>query len=644
MASAEARRPLTYATLVVLLVTLPVAVMEGVASEFFGPVALAYVAGVLAAMAVALTVTPALTSLLIARWQPKPTTADTNSRLRNAYLWTLERFGASRLAIVGATGTCVLIALAVMPFARSSPVPAFEDPNVLVELEAEPGTSEVRMTALATRLSDTLTAITGVDGVGAQVGRAVSGDRVTNVNSASVWVQIDEDAEYDDTVEDVEAAARAVPGVDHDVATYTSKRIRDVWALDSKDTPAMGDRLDVFTDTDRPVVVRVFGEDLKVLREQADRVRQEIAAVDGIVDPRTELSDVEPTIEIEVDLDKARALGLTPGHVRRAEATLLQGIQVGSVFEQQKVFDVVVRGTPSVRGSVADVRNMLIDTPEGRHVRLDQVADVRVVSTPSVIEREAVSRYVDVLAGVEGRSADAVSADIEERLTQLSFPLEYHAEVVSRGAGEEVVWMRVMGVALAVAIAVLLLLQALFGSWRVAAVVMLTLPLSLVGGLLTGLSDGAEVSLGSMLGFLAVFGLATRVNLVLVARLRSVEAESPGLGRHETVRQVARERLVPGVTTAAALAGLMVPFGVLVAGPGMEILRPMALVILGGLVSSTLVALFVLPVLYLHLAPVVRQGGDATTAPDEQQRVDSGTDHGDVSPRQRSEADRETVS
>jgi Cu/Ag efflux pump CusA len=201
-----------------------------------------------------------------------------------------------------------------------------------------------------------------------------------------------------------------------------------------------------------------------------------------------------------------------------------------------------------------------------------------------------------------------------------------------------------MSVALAVAIAVLLLLQALFRSWRVAAIVMLTTPLSLVGGLLTGLIDGAEVSLGSMLGFMAVFGLATRVNLVLVARLRSVEAERPRLGRHETVLQVARERVVPVITTAATLAGLMVPFVTLVSGPGVEILRPMALVILGGLVSSTLVALFVLPALYLHLAPAVPQDGVRMSAQDEQERAGFRTDHGDGSVPQRSEPDRNAVS
>ena len=238
---------------------------------------------------------------------------------------------------------------------------------------------------------------------------------------------------------------------------------------------------------------------------------------------------------------------------------MLQGIQVGSVFEEQKVFDVIVRGTPATRTGVEGVRNMLIDTPSGGHVRLDQVADVRVVPSPSVIDREAVSRYVDIQAGVEGRSVEAVAADIEEQLAKLSFPIEYHAEVLTGGTGEEVGRGWVLGVAVAAAIAVLLLLQALFGSWRLAALVFVTLPLSLVGGLLTGLVDGVDLSLGSMLGFLAVLGLATRHNLVLVARLRSLEAEMPGISRRETIRRAASERLSPVTASALALAALGVP-------------------------------------------------------------------------------------
>ncbi len=380
-----------------------------------------------------------------------------------------------------------------------------------------------------------------------------------------------------------------------------------------------------------------------MLRAQAERVRALMADVDGVVDPRSALPDLEPTIEIEVDLEKAQALGLTPGHVRRAEATLLQGIQVGSVFEEQKVFDVIVRGTPATRSGVEDIRNMLIDTPSGGHVRLDQVADVRVVPSPSVIERDAVSRYVDIQAGVEGRSVDAVAAEIGEQLAKVTFPIEYHAEVLTGGTGEEVGRGWVLGVALAAALAVLLLLQALFGSWRLAALVFVTLPLSLVGGLLTGFVDGVDLSLGSMLGFLAVFGLATRLNLVLVARLRSLEAEMPGMSRRETIRQAGSERLAPVTASAAALAALAVPFAVLGTRPGLEILQPMALVILGGVVSSTLMALFVMPALYLHLAPAVRYDASEMDAESEL-HVPEQRDHEDGYPPRRLASDSETVS
>ena len=259
----------------------------------------------------------------------------------------------------------------------------------------------------ATELSDTLTALPGVAGVGAHVGRAITGDRLANVNSASVWVRIDDEADHEETFEAIAEVVRDVPDVESEVVTYTAKRIRDVGALTTGDNAVRGAGLDVLTGADQPLVVRVYGEDLAVLRTQAEQVLAVMSDVDGVIDARGEVPDMEPTIEIEVDLEKAQALGLTPGHVRRTEATLLHGIQVGSVFEEQKVFDVIVRGTPATRSGVEGVRRMLIDTPSGGHVRLDQVADVRVVPSPSVIDREAVSRYVDIQAGVEGRSVSS---------------------------------------------------------------------------------------------------------------------------------------------------------------------------------------------------------------------------------------------
>jgi len=611
-ASAEVRRPLTYATLIVLLVVAPVAVMQGRPGAFFGSTATAYAVGVLAAAVVALTVTPALTSFLTARWQPTQHEPLRYYRARTRYLSALDRVGQSRGIAFAAVAVCALVAIAILPFTSTSPVPTFEDDDVLIELSAEPGTSNEAMTATATSLSDTLAGLSGVDAVGAHVGRAITGDSLTNVNSASVWVRIDGAADNESTLDEIEAAVRALPDVESDVVSYTTKRIRDVGALRTGNAGVTGDGVDVLTGTDQPLAVRLYGEDLEVLRTESERVRDLMADVDGVVDPQAEFPQTEPTIEIEVDLEKAQAFGLTPGHVRRAEATLLHGIQVGSVFEEQKVFDVIVRGTETTREGVESVQNMLIDTPTGGHVRLGQVADVRVVDSPSVIDREAVSRYVDIQAGLEGRSVGAVAADIEDRLAQLELPLEYHAEVLTGGVGEESGLPWVLGMAAGAAIAVLLLLQALFGSWRLAALVFVTLPLSLVGGLLTGLLDGADLSLGSMLGFLAVFGLATRFNLVLVDRIRTIEAEAPG--RMNAIRQAGSERLAPVIASAAALAALVAPFAVPGTRPGLEILQPMALVILGGVVSSVAMTLLLVPVLYLHLAPVIRYGASEMAA------------------------------
>ena len=213
-------------------------------------------------------------------------------------------------------------------------------------------------------------------------------------------------------------------------------------------------------------MVRVYGQNLDVLRGKAEEVRRLLAGVDGTADQQVERMVEEPTLEIEVDLAKAQQYGIKPGDVRRAAATLLSGIQVGSLFEEQKVFDVVVWGTPEVRGSVEELRELLVDLPDGGHVALGQVANVRIKPALSVIRHDAVSRSIDVTADVGGRDYDAVMADVNERLAQVQFPLEYHAEVLGDQADARAVERRVLGVAAIAAVLVLLLLQAAFASWR----------------------------------------------------------------------------------------------------------------------------------------------------------------------------------
>lgn len=600
--TAEMRGPIGYATLIILLAALPVFFIHGVSGSFFETIGRSYVLAVVASMVVALTLTPALSAILLSK---APPARRTSPLLR----WTAGRYTAALTRIVNrpraaliAVGIVLLGGLAILPALGGPVIPSFKDGNLLVHLDAPPGTSAPEMRRIVAQVSRELRTVKGVGEVAGHVGRAVSSDQVADVNSSEVWVRIDQGADYERTKASIEGVVAGYPGLTHKVVTYEKQRIRDVAAVDDKqaaDEAQASSDLDALTGTDRrPLVVRIYGEDLRVLRQQAQRMKQLISGVDGVVDPRVERLAEQPTVSIEVDLDKAQRYGIKPGDVRRKAATLLSGIQVGSLFEQQKVFDVVVRAVPGVRRSLTDVRQLLIDAPAGGHVRLGDVAAVRITPTQDVIQRESSSRRIDVSAGVSGRGAGDVKHDIEQRIKNVSFPLEYHAQVLGDSAGPEATVMRLVGFGIAAAIGIFLLLQAAFGSWRLASLVFLCLPLALVGGELAALIDGGTFSLGAIAGLFTVFGLAARNGVVLIThyqRLQQEEAEPFGAG---LVLRGSQERLAPILITASATALAFLPLVVLGDGPGYEIVHPMAIVVLGGLVTSTLLSLFIVPAVY----------------------------------------------
>jgi CzcA family heavy metal efflux pump len=595
----EVRRPLGFATLIVLLAIVPVAVMAGRPGAFFEPLALAYALAVVASMLVALTVTPALMLLLFSR-RPAGPESPLVRRVGGPYLRALSTFvRRSRRATLG-TAALVLAALAALPFLGVSLIPSFKDRDVLVRLDGEPGTSNPRMRDITAKVSRELRSLPGIDNVGAHVGRAITGDQVVDVNSSELWVSVASGADYDDTIANIEETVGRVDAVRRSVATYSTQKIRDVGALTEGENPATGNGLDVLTGSDEPLVARVYGEDPAVLEREANRVKDIMAGVDGVVDPRVARPAQQPTLEIEVDLDRARRHGIKPGDVRRAEATLLAGLQVGSVFKGQKVFDVIVQGKPEIRRSVSNVRRLPLDTPSGGHVRLGQVADVRVAPAAAVVRRDAVSRRLDVEAGVSGRSLGVVADDVRARLARATFPTEYHAEVFERTSGAETGTLRIAGFAIAAAIAAFLLLHAALRSWRLAVLAFAALPVALAGGVLAALIAGAELRLGSMIGFLVLFGLAVRAGVLGFRGLQRVERAGGSPPAQSLIEQGVRERLAPALTTTAALALVALPFVVLGTRPGLEVLHPMAVVVLGGLVSSAYVILFVLPALYLR--------------------------------------------
>ena len=611
-ATSEIRSPLAYAGLISLIAIIPVAVMEGRPGAFFEPLALSYALAVVTAMVVALTVTPALSMLLFSYGTAAGRESAVMRALRPRYESALSRIGGSARPII--IGTVAVTALAALAFALQdkSVIPSFKDRDVLVSLDAEPGTSNTRMTEIATDVGRELRSIPGVENVGAHVGRAVAGDQRQDVNSGEVWVNIDSSADYDETFASIEDTVAGVQGVRSDVITYSEQKIRDVGALRKGQNLATGEGLDVLTGTDQPLTVRVFGQDHDVLRREAAKIRSLMAQTDGVVDPRIAQLTRQPNVEIEVDLDKARRFGVKPGDVRRAEATLVQGLTVGSVFEQQRVFEVVVKGTPETRRSVDDVRNLLIDTPSGGQVRLDRVADVRVKDLPISIPRDSVSRYLDVNADVSGRSLGSVASELEDRLKAATFPIEYHAEVLEQKTSSEANFGLVWGAGIAVLFAMFLLMQAAVRGWTLAVLAFAMLPVAMSGGAFAALIDGGY-TLGSLAAFLALLGIAARNTLTIIRRFQDLERYEGERFGPALVARGARDRLAPILTTATALGLVALVFVVMGTQPGLEVVHPMAVVILGGLITTTLVSLFVLPALYLRFG-----GRQPTLSPEEE--------------------------
>ncbi|HET9671824.1 MAG TPA: efflux RND transporter permease subunit [Actinomycetota bacterium] len=606
-ASVAVRGSLLYATLIAGAAVLPGFFLDGQEGAFLPSVLISYVLLLGISLAVALVVTPALALMLLpgaSEGSGSPVLRGLRARHAAAVTGAVHR---PRWAYAG-MGVALLVGLLMLPFLETSHAVRLRGTDLLVRWDAPPGTSLPAMNAVTAEAVERLNDVPGVDGVSAHVGRAIHSDQVVNVNSGEIWVGLDGSTTVEATTDRIEAILADYPDLSHRVTTYEEQRIDDV----------LGGR-------DRDVVVRVYGADHGILDEKAREVHSALTGIQGISGARIETAPTEPTIEVEVDLQRAQRFGVKPGDVRRASAILLSGLAVGNLFEEQKVFDVVVWGAPEIRRSVDDVEQLLIDTPTGDHVRLGDVADVRVVENPTVLRHEAVSNYVDVSADISGRSADDVVADVRTAVEAIDFPLEHHAEVRGSTIAAEGSGGTLLAVAITAALAIFLLLQAAFTSWRLAILALATLPFAAVGGIVAAAIGGGEIGLGAIAGLLAVVGLAARGGVLLIRGYQALERDGGEAFGDELVLRGTSDALVPTLTTSVATILALLP--VVIAGDvaGLEIARPAAIVIVGGLVTSTLVTLFVLPALYrMHGFVSLRDGvaDDLVVLPEAQVEVE----------------------
>jgi CzcA family heavy metal efflux pump len=601
-ASIEVRSAIIYATLIDVATLLPIFFVQGLTGALFAPLALSYGLAVLASLLVALTVTPALGLILLRNAPIERHESPVVRWLQGAYNRVLRRVISAPLQVASVGIVIFVLGAFTLPHLGEALLPEFKERDFLMHWISKPGTSLPEERRIVTAASKELRDIPGVETFGSHIGQAVLAEEIVGSNFGENWITIDPSANYDETVAKIEEVVDGYPGLYHDILTYFNERVDEVLAGSTE-----------------PIVVRIFGEDLDELRNKAQEVRGLLSEIPGISEEHVSFQEDVPQVNVTVDLQAAQRYGVKPGDVRRAAATLVAGEEVGDIFRDGKAYDVNVWTAPENRDSVTDIRHLLIDTPSGGNVSLDKVATVHVEPTPNAIEREGDSRRIDVEANVEGRDLGSVVGDVQQAVQGVDFPLGFHAELLGEYAERQSAQGRLLLLALVAIAAVFLLLRVAVHTWRLAWLAFLDLPIALAGGVLATYLAGGVISLGSLVGFFTVLGIAARTGIMMINHFQHLEHFEGETFGPALVLRGARERLSPILMTALATGLAVIPLVIAGSLPGHEIEHPMAVVIVGGLVTSTFRNLFIVPALYLRwgrgkgVAPP-RPNGAAVTA------------------------------
>jgi len=452
-------------------------------------------------------------------------------------------------------------------------------------------------------VAERLQRVNGVRSVAQQLGRAELSEDTWGTNISEVWVALDPDADYDRVQSEVRASLVGLPGFDFQIKPFLRERVDEV-----------------LTGSTADIVIRVVGPDLDQLRMSAARIAAAIEGVPGIEDLRVEQVVDVPQIDVLLRPRDVSRYGVAVGKMNQTIQTLLRGATVGQVYERDHVFDVVVRAAPELRSDATSLGALLVDLPpHGPAMRRDStagvagqsasqrtekvplraLADIAVTGGPNVINREGGNRRILVTCDAEGRDVAGVMQDIRKQIAPLPpLPDGYHLEFGGEYQARQAAVRQLVLLGAAVLIGIFVLLYLDFRSIRLTLLVMLSVPLACVGGVAAVLLAGGDVSLGSLVGFVTVFGIAVRNGILLISHYQHLHhVEAVPVDRDLIIRGAA-ERLAPILMTALTTALALLPLVVLGDRPGHEIEHPMAVVITGGLVSSTFLSLVLLPVLF----------------------------------------------
>lgn len=581
-ASLEVRSAVVYATVLVALVFLPVFFLSGVAGKIFSPLAEAYVLATLASLGVALLVTPAACATLLIRDTSSPRESLLVGFLKRRYAALLERsLGWPRLLAAGA-GVLVVLAAATAPFLAGEFIPSFEERDFIVHLWGLPGTSLAESVAAGKRVEERLLKVAGVVSVAQRAGRGELADEVSGPESSEFDVALSPQvSDVSAKIEEVRVALTDIPGFSSSVSQFLTERIEEV---------AGGEAA--------PVAVAIYGEDLDTLHRLGVALGEVMNAIPGARDVRVEPMTKIPQVVISFDRAKAAQIGARIANLQATVTTAFEGTQVGQVFRDGRIVPVVVKLPDSSRGDMQSIRDLPVRTASGT-APLRAVATVDVQDHPNLINRQNGSRRIVVTCDSAG-SVTGFTRELQSRLRRLPLPPGYSVEVSGDYESEQRSVRELLWIGLASMLGIFLLLFTDFRSGRLATLVLVNLPLALVGGIGAAFLFHVTLSLGAIVGFVTLFGITARNSIMLISHYRHLnEQEAVPFGR-ELVLRGSLDRLTPILMTALVTALALFPLVVGGAKAGQEIEHPMAVVIVGGLISSTALNLLLIPSFFLR--------------------------------------------
>jgi CzcA family heavy metal efflux pump len=584
-ASSEIRNSIVFATLIIVLVFLPLFSLGGFEGRMFAPLAFAYIISILASLIVALTITPVLCYFLLARSSIIREEKDSRlvTWLKSRYARTLNWTLRHPFQIIGASTAMLLLTVLLFPLMGREFLPPFNEGALNINANMPPGTSLAESNRIGNIIEDVLRQTPEVVSTTRRTGRAELDEHAAGVNTSEIEVVTREgDRPHSEMMEEIREDLARLPGVDIEVGQPISHRI---------------DHL--LSGTRAQIAIKLFGPDLATLRSKAEEIRSAMEAIPGVVDLLVEPQVGVPQVQVNMNRQAAAAVGLRAEELAESVETAFSGHVVSQVLEEQKTYDVIVRFNDSARQSVEAIGRTLIDTPTGAKVPISQVAEVRVDQGPNTLNRENVQRRIIVQANVADRDLGSVIEEVRAAINQkVLLPQGYYVQYGGQFEAQEKASRQITLLSIVAICGIFLLLYISLKSARSALLVMANLPLALIGGVVMVFLSGGTLSVASLVGFITLFGIATRNGIMLISHYTHLMTEE-GAGFRDAIIQGSMERLSPILMTALVTGIGLLPLAFGAGEPGKEIQHPMAVVILGGIVTSTFLNMIVIPALYL---------------------------------------------